>query len=304
MQGVAPSLAMDPRRTHPTARDPGTPERVRAPSIDEHVVKPESREELLRGRKLYAAPALPEHGDPHFRLDVALGTHAKSGYVGSTDLLSRVADDGDFATDTCIRREGIDPATGHRYLEEMAFEVVNTQRLSDVTAKAEELSARGVRRIFAVFVRKRVVSEWRDGDWEPLPDDARIEDDCLAAPLPVEALLRSSALGAAAVRGLLARGEPELKRLLAEHEAEGRARGEAEGRARGEAEGRADGEARGRAREALSARRSSLRILLEARHIAINAADEARIDACGETATLDGWILRAANATERSHVFD
>ncbi len=279
---------MDPRRTYPIARDPGTPERARAPSVDEHVVKPESREELLRGKRLYAAPSLPEHGDPHFRLDVALGTHSKPGYVGSTDLLSRVADDGDFATDTCIRREGIDPATGHRYLEEMAFEVVNTQRLSEVTAKAEELSARGVRRVFAVFVRKRVVSEWRDGDWEPLSDDARIDDECLAAPLPVEALLRSSALGAAAVRGLLARGEPELKRLLAEHEAEGRARGEAEGRVIA----------------ALTARRSSLRLLFEARRIAIDPADEARIDACDDPASLDQWLLRAANATARTQIFD
>lgn len=287
---------MDPRSTCSPARDPGTPERAHAPSVDAHVVKPEAREELLRGKKLHAAPSLPEHGDPHFRLDVALGTHAKPGYVGSTDLLTRVADDGDFATDTCIRREGIDPATGHRYLEEMAFEVVNTQRLSEVTAKAEELSARGVRRIFAVFTRKRVVSEWRDGDWEPLSDDAQIEDDCLAAPLPVEALLRSSALGAAAVRGLLARGEPELKRLLAEREAEGRARGEAEGRARGEVEGRAH--------EALAARRATLRLLLEGRRVATDAADEARIDACEDTATLDGWIVRAANATGRAQVFD
>lgn len=239
---------MDPRSTHSPARDPATPE---------------EREELVRGKKPHAALSLPEHGDPHLCLDVALGTHVKPG----------------FATDTCIRREGIDPATGHRYLEEMAFEVVDSQRLSDVTARAEELSARGVRRIFAVFTRKRVVREWRDGDWEPLSDDAHIQDDCLAAPLPVEALLRASALGAAAVRGL-ARGEPELKRLLAEREAEGRAR------------------------EALVARRATLRLQLEGRRVTTDAADEARFDACEDTATLDGWIVRAANATGRAQVFD
>jgi len=94
-----------------------------------------TRDEVLRGQTLYAAPSLLEHGDPHFRLDVALGTHLRPGYVGSTDLLTRVADDGDFASDTSVRREGIDPTTGHRYLEELSFEVVNTQRLSEVTGE-------------------------------------------------------------------------------------------------------------------------------------------------------------------------
>ena len=62
--------------------------------------------------------------------------------IASQDVLS----DGDLATDTSVRRAGINPETGERYLEEMVFEVVNTQRLSDVTAKAEELAGRGVRR--------------------------------------------------------------------------------------------------------------------------------------------------------------
>lgn len=257
-------------------RDPRATPRAAPPAVDDHIVTPETREELLRGQRLYAAPSLPEHGDPHFRLDVAVGTHTRPGYVGSTDLLTRSADDGDFATDTCIRREGIDPTTGQRYLEEIAFEVVNTQRLSEVTAKAEELSARGVRRVFAVFTRKNVVSEWRDGDWEPLGPDAHIDDVCLATPLPVEALLRASALGAAAVRGLLARGEPELTRLLAEHEARGTA----------------------------AARRDALRLILRARGVAIGDADEARIASCDDAATLDAWLTRAATATDRAQVFD
>ncbi|MFO0607406.1 MAG: hypothetical protein U0324_29850 [Polyangiales bacterium] len=264
-------------------RDPREARRAEAPPVDTHVVTPESREELLRGQRIYAAPSQPEHGDPHFRLDVALGTHTRPGYVGSTDLLTRVADDGDFATDTCVRREGIDPATGQRYLEELAFEVVNTQRLSEVTAKAEELTARGVRRIYAVFARKGTVAEWRDGAWETLADDAHIDDACLAAPLPVAALVRASALGASAVRGLLARGEPELQRLLSESEARGEARGESRG--------------------GVHARRASLRAVLDARGVALTAEDDARIAACEDGATLDGWLVRAATATARGQVF-
>ncbi len=280
--------------------------------MDEHLVEPErSRDEIVRGRRVYAAPSLPEHGDPHFRLDVALGTHLKPGWVGSTDLLTRVANDGDFATDTCVRREGIDPTTGRRYLEELSFEVVNTQRLSDVTAKAEDLVERGVRRVFAIFTRKGVVSEWRDGDWEPIDDDGTIEDACLAAPLPVEALLRASALGAVAVRGLLARGEPELTRLLERSRSEGREKGLTEGREKGLTEGRekglseglTEGRTEGRVEGAMIARREVLRLLCAQRGIALGSEEQARIDACAEGAVLDRWITRAAAVATAGEVF-
>ena len=189
------AAAMDPRSTRPAMHAPGyghapaaSPDR---PRLDDRAVEPEGREELLRGRRMVVSPANPEHGDPHFRIDAVVSMQLARDRVGSTDMLSRVADDGDLATDTSVRRAGVNPETGERYLEEMVFEVVNTQRLSDVTAKAEELAGRGVRRIFAVFVRKGVVSEWRDDQWEPLRDD-EITDECLAAPIPVAALLRQS----------------------------------------------------------------------------------------------------------------
>jgi hypothetical protein len=41
--------------------------------MDERLVQPETREQLLRGRRLVALPANPPHGDRHFRLDYALG---------------------------------------------------------------------------------------------------------------------------------------------------------------------------------------------------------------------------------------
>lgn len=261
-------------------RDPSrAPTQVTFPSIEDRLVEPETREEVLRGRTLYAAPSNPEHGDPHFQLDVVLGTNAKPGYIGSTDLLTRVADDGDFATDTCIRRAGVDPATGRRYLEEMAFEVVNTQRLSDVTAKAEDLTARGVRRVFAVFARKGYVSEWRDGEWERFAPDGEIVDDCLAAPLPVSALVRSGELGAAAVRGLLARGEPELKRLIAEATRDAEARGDLRGK------------------------RAMLRTVIAARGLSLSTEHDARIEACDNDAQVTRWATRAATAQRVDEVF-
>ena len=68
------------------------------------------------------------------------------GYAASTHLLTRYGPWSDFATDVCVRRQGRDPETGTRYLEEVCFEVVDAQSNADVIA-------RGVRRIFGIFVK-------------------------------------------------------------------------------------------------------------------------------------------------------
>ncbi len=38
----------------------------------------------------------------------------------------------DFATDVCVRKDGVDPETGGRYLEELSFEVAHTQSLENL----------------------------------------------------------------------------------------------------------------------------------------------------------------------------
>src|SRR5262249_46513123 len=130
------------------------------PPVDEHVVQPETREEMVRGERIYAQPALEPHGDQHFGLDYVLRGHVRDGYVGSTDLLTHVLPGSDFASDTCIRRAGKDQATGSRFLEEVAFEIVNEQPLKKVNERAEDWSRRGVRRVLGVFVKKGTVEEW------------------------------------------------------------------------------------------------------------------------------------------------
>ncbi len=192
-------------------------------------MEPEGREQMLRGQRLYTAPAAKEHGDPHFQLDAVLGTHLAHGYTGSTDLLTRVSATGEIASDTCVRRAGIDPQTGERYLEELAFEVVNAQSVQQVSEKAQDFVLRGVRRVFALFVKRGELCEWRRGQWVALAANGAIEDPCLAAPLPVAALLQAGAIGAAAVQGLLARGEPTLLRLLNDAGRDGERVGKTEG---------------------------------------------------------------------------
>src|SRR5262249_27361143 len=161
------------------------PGRSAPPPIEARLVPPETREEHVRGRRVVAMPAKPAHGDRHFELDYVVRAHIKPGYVGSTDLLTRSAETSDFATDTCVRREGTDPATGTRYLEELAFEVVHEQSQRDITERAEDLTARGVRRLFAIFVKKGEVHEWSVGAWKQLAPNALISDSTLSRPIAI-----------------------------------------------------------------------------------------------------------------------
>lgn len=196
-------------------------------------------------------PALPPHGDRHFSLDYVIGAHVKEGYIGSTDLLTRVAQASNFATDTCIRQAGVDPKTGARYLEELAFEVVNEQSLQDITEQAEDLSARGVRRLIAIFVKKGDVCEWsaQAKTWKKLELDGMLSDRVLSRPLRVRALLDAAEADNAVARALLAKDNPILmearNQSLAEGEKRGLAEGEKRGLAEGEKKGLAEGEKKG-----------------------------------------------------------
>jgi hypothetical protein len=181
-------------------------------------------------------PALEPHADQHFRLDYVIGAHVVPGYVGSVDLLTRPAGSSNFATDTCIRREGVDPRTNGRYLEEVSFEVVHEQSTKDITERAEDLTARGVRRVFAIFVKKREVREWSrsEGAWKTLGSDAAIRDACLCRPLPVRELLDAAAADDAAARALVEKDNPVIVEVRRKERAEGRRDGLEEGRRDGQ----------------------------------------------------------------------
>jgi hypothetical protein len=193
------------------------------PRVDERLVQPETREEVVRGRRVLAMPANPAHGDRHCELDYVIRAHVKEGYIGSTDLLTRSSVSSDFATDTCVRRAGIDPRTGARYLEELAFEIVNEQSLRDITERAEELTARGVRRVVAIFVQKGEVCEWsaKSGAWRKLDPDATFSDPTLARPLLVRELLDAAEADNAVVRALHTKKNPVIVKLQEDSRAEG-----------------------------------------------------------------------------------
>ncbi|HBL27603.1 MAG TPA: hypothetical protein DD490_12265 [Acidobacteria bacterium] len=245
------------------------------PRVDDHLVAPEvTRDEIIKGRRVVALPAEAPHGDQHHRLDYVTAAHVAPGYEGSTDLITRVGPKSDFASDACIRKAGIDPATGSRYLEEIAFEVVSTQSEKDAADKAEEMLARGVRRVFGIFVKEpRRVCEWspQSRSWQPLDAGFRIEDRCLAAPLPVAGLLDSALAHQAVVEALVARNEPTIGRLTAAAMAEGEARGEAKGKA------------------------ESVLDLLENRGLTVSPEQRAEILGCSDLARLKQWLLSAGS---------
>jgi hypothetical protein len=203
------------------------PGRSTFPPLDEHVVRPETREEMVRGERVYAQPARAPHGDGHFRLDYVLGAHVRAGYVGSTDLLTHVAHGSDFASDTCIRRDGEDPATGERFLEEVAFEVVHEQSAQKVRERAEDWTRRGVRRIFGVFVKKGTVDEWLPGAkaWRALDPGSAISDPSLVRPISVRALLDAAAADDEVARALGAKGNAVILAMKAASREQGEALG-------------------------------------------------------------------------------
>jgi hypothetical protein len=208
-----------PGMSYPAFVDPKPPGHARAPGsvepfprVDDRLVRPETREERVGGQLVLAVPANDPHADQHYELDFVTRGGLAPGYVGATDLLTRVDGASDFAADTCIRREGTDPATGARYLEEVAFEVVGEQSLHDLTGRAKRIAARGVRRIIAIFVKKREVREWSTelDDWATLDPDGMLEDRTLATPIPVRALLDRAAANRAVVRALHTKRDPAI----------------------------------------------------------------------------------------------
>jgi hypothetical protein len=245
------------------------PGRGSFPRVDDHLVEPEvTRDEIIGGQRVVASPAHPPHANQHTSLDYLIRAHVPPGYEAATDLLTRHDEESDFATDTCVYKDGLDPATGTRYLEEIAFEVVSKQNEKYVSEKARRMHRHGVRRIFTVWVKNQRVCEWspESGNWRLLDPGSWIEDPCLVTPLSVAALLDAAMADDAVVKALAAKGNPEIRR-----------------------------------REAAVEARSIL-IVLDARGVPVSPAQRQEILGCQDGDKLDRWLRRAAVASSAGEV--
>lgn len=249
------------------------------PDPDDHLVEPGTRYEVFDGERVYVSPARPGHGDIHNRLDMVIHHHTAPGYTASSDLLTRRSHADDFATDTSVRRAGINQATGHRYLEEISFEIFFQESRDYTRKRARKVVASGVRRMFGIFVKERwpgsddagevdcTVAEWsseRD-DWRVLAPHDVIEDPTLRLPIPAAALVDALASDDAAARALLAKQNRVLSSVLEEHAA----------------------------RVRLADARTYLFRVIAHRDIVLDAAQRTRIETCGDLETLERWLLRA-----------
>lgn len=259
------------------------------PPVDEHLVKPEvTYDEIIRGRKVTAMTALHPHAEAQNQLAFLIAPHVKPGYRSLTELLTRAAVASDFGTDVCVCRDGIDPATGSRYLEEISFEVVNEQTMRDVTEKAEDLIHRGVRRVFGIFVKTGEVCEWSKAanKFVPMNKDGFIEDPLFVRPIAVKALVDFALCEDEVARALNVKNNAAIV-ALKQHE---RKLGVDEGRKLGVDEGR------------LQERRDTLIDLLVERFGDVPTEVLARIHAA-DIAQLRGWSKKLFTVTSMDGVF-
>jgi len=284
LKAPGPSGSDSPRRL---------PGRGSSPGIDERLVEPEvTRDEIIGGRRVVAFPAQEPHATQHTQLDYVMRAHVSPGYHVAADLLTRHDEESDFASDVCVFQAGVNPATGGRYLEEIAFEVVSEQNERDVTEKALRMRARGVRRIFTVWIKNQRVCEWspESQSWRLLEAGSQIEDPCLVAPMAVAALLDAAVADNAVVEALAAKRNPELQKREAAAAAKGKAEGRIEGRAEGKAEGRAEGVA------------EAILEVLEARGVAVSATQQQKILRCRDLDRLGRWLRRATLASSADEI--
>jgi Uma2 family endonuclease len=237
------------------------------PAVDERLIMPGTRYEILEGDLVYVSPAREPHASRHSKLSALLEAYAAHGYNAASDMLTRASEQSDVAPDGCIYPEARDPETGGRQLEELAFEVVSTERLAHAGAKAAALVTRGVRRVFAIDVERRRALEWssKTQSWEILSHGATVEDPALVLPLPIRDLVDAAKADDAVARALIAKNNPVIVGAINEGKAEGKA-------------------------EAVVA-------VLRGRGLSVPAAVEERILACRDLAQLDTWLRGAATAT-------
>lgn len=257
------------------------------PAVDDRLVVPETRYEMRDGALVPVPPSDEPHGTRHSKISALVEIHKAAAFDVASDMLTRTSMTNDIAPDVSVFPRARHPQTGGRQLEQLAFEVVSTQSLGDAGRKAASLVTRGVRRVFAIDIERGRALEWSatlEG-WSMLDINGVIEDDVLAAPLPIQALVHAAEADDAVARALLIKRNPVIEQARAQDRAEG----EQEGLSRGREEGLAEGVARGRA--------AAIIAVLEARGITIDAAARARILGERDLATIGGWLARAATCT-------
>ncbi|MFO0602503.1 MAG: Uma2 family endonuclease [Polyangiales bacterium] len=261
----------------------------RSTPLDERLAQPETHTQVVDGVTVRTMGANPPHAIQHAAATHVFAGCLAPGYLAAVDMLTRIDRDNDRAADVSVFPAAPDEKTGRRQLEEITFEVCDSQRATDVSEKARRFVARGVRRVFYVRVDEGAVYEWRRASdaWERLADGDAIEDRCFVVPIPVQALLQRVKADDTVARALLARGNAVVTAAVDA----ARAAGVSDGRKAGRDEG------------ALVAARALLLRTMELRRLAVTDAQRARVAACDDLAALTRWHDLAVLAAGADEVF-
>jgi Uma2 family endonuclease len=246
--------------------------------LDDRLLEPESRYEMYDGELVYVSPADPPHGERHLQLAALIEAHTGFKFEAAADLLTRTSKVDDIAPDVSVYPAAPDPRTGGRQLEQLAFEIISSQSLGRATTKAAKLTARGVRRLFAIDVERSRVLEWSSdrSTWRELDAAGHIADPALEVPLPIEAMVHAAKADDAVARALVARHNLVIEAVRAEDRAAGKVEGKIE----------------------------ALFAILAARHIDPDGAARERILRERDPRRLDRWIARAAISLTLAEVLD
>ena len=197
-------------------------------------------------------------------------------------MLSRATKKTDAAPDMSVFPEAPDPVTGGRQLEEIAFEVFDSESLDHLTTKTWRLAKRGVRRIFHLRVADHAVFEWHRATetWEELAAESEIHDRCFVVPIPVRAFVQRVLAHKTVAHALLATGNPVLVTAVNAARKDGLRDGRTVGL------------------------RDALRAGFAARGWALTTEAAARITECTGAETLLRWTQRIFIAQSADDVFE
>jgi Uma2 family endonuclease len=272
------------------------------PDLDDRLVTPGTRYEMLDRELIYVPPADGPHATRHSAVLALLQAHVAPGLTVACDLLTRTSKVDDFAPDASVYPSARDPATGGRQLMDLAFEVVSTETMSDAGKKAGKLTARGVRRVFAINVERDRALEWSTelGTWSVLDSGASITDPVLAVPLPVAALLRDARTDDLIARALDLKRNRVIEEIRSQERATGQQLGLAEGKQLGLAEGKQLGLAEGKQLGLIEA----VCAFLRARGLPMTDAELARIRGERDPGVLARWVVRVATCVSVAQLFE
>jgi hypothetical protein len=209
------------------------------PPVDERIVQPESRFEVMHGQVYEMMGSREPHAIATGQLAYVLFALVRAEFQAAVDMLTRADRYSDVAPDACVFPKAPTLAGGRR-LEHLVFEVLDSQSMANVTEKVRLLKKRGVRRLFILDINAATVSEWIQGSWNEL--SKVIEDPtCFVRPLGLKALLEAADADREVALALLAKRTPVLMERIRKGEKRGEKRGKKEGFADGKEEGRREG---------------------------------------------------------------